>query len=158
MASLKSDKTAVSVTASGKSATVREPSAARRRLPVIEETLEVDKVEVDKGGYRIAKRIDTREQLIDELLQNHRVDIERRPVGLQLAGTDIPQPRYEGDTLIVPVLEEILVTEKRLVLVEEVRITRVRGTHRKPETVTLRKEEIVVERLAAEDSSKASSS
>jgi stress response protein YsnF len=58
-----------------------------------------------------------------------------------------PQTRYEGETLVVPVLEEVLVTEKRLVLVEEIRITRVRDTHRQPQTVTLRKDHIEIERL-----------
>ncbi len=124
----------------------------------MEERLQIDKIEVDLGGYRIAKRIETRDQTIDELLCNHRVEIERRPIGLQLPGKDAPEARYEGDTLIVPVVEEVLVTEKRLVLVEEVRITRVRGTYRKPQTVSLRKEEIFVERLAPEESSKGQSS
>lgn len=139
-------------------ALLQETKTVQQRLPVIEESLQVTKVEVDKGGYRIAKRVETREQLVDELLRDERVEIERRPMGLPLAGMDAPEMRYEGDTLIVPVVEEVLVTEKRLVLVEEVRITRVHGTHRKPQTVTLRKEEIVVDRLAAREPSSDQSS
>lgn len=131
-------------------------SSVLARLPVLEEVLQVDKVEVDQGGYRVVKKIETSDQLIDELLKTQKVEVERRAVGLQLPGTDIPEVRYEGDTLIVPVVEEILVTEKRLVLVEEVRITRVRGTHRQPQKVRLRKEKIEVERLAAEVVSTAS--
>ncbi len=70
----------------------------------------------------------------------------------------VAKQRQEGDTLIVPVIEEMLVTVKRLVLVEEVRITRVQGTHRKPQTFTLRKEHIEIERLAGEDASTGESS
>lgn len=126
----------------------RSDAVAASTLPVIDESVHVDKRAVDTGGYRISKKVEARRELVDELLLNHRVEIERRPVGLQLAGNDVPEPRYEGDTLIVPVLEEVLVTEKRLMLVEEVRITRVQGTHRQPQEVTLRKEEVSIERLA----------
>jgi stress response protein YsnF len=44
------------------------------------------------------------------------------------------------------VLKEVLVYEKRLKLVEEVRVTRRRETHHTQERVRLRREDIVVER------------
>ncbi len=134
------------------------PDEGTRRLPVIEESLHVAKQAVDRGGYRIHKQIETREQLVDELLRTEQVEIERRPINTAIADGAVPQTRQEGDTLIVPVIEEMLVTVKRLVLVEEVRITRVQGTHRKPQTFTLRKEHIEIERLAAEDASTGESS
>ncbi len=49
-------------------------------------------------------------------------NIERVAVGKIV--TDTPVQRQEGDTLILPVTEEVLVTEKRLLLREEIRITR----------------------------------
>lgn len=152
MAIIKTPKEAASAEASlpASSGSKTKERSVNRRIPVIEETLQVQKVEVDRGGYRVVKSIETRDESVDELLRNHRVEIERRPIGLQLKGMDAPPARYEGDTLILPVVEEVLVTEKRLVLVEEVRITRVRGTHRQPQTVSLRKEEISIERLAAQ--------
>ena len=122
-------------------------------VPLIEETLQVDKVARDRGGYRITKRVETRQELVDPPLRHHQVEIERRPIGRRLEGTTLPEPRYEGDTYIVPVIEEVLVTEKQLVLVEEVRITRVRGTHHAPQHVTLRKEDISIERLDQENPS-----
>lgn len=124
-----------------------------RTLPVLEERLHVDKVLKDRGGYRISKRVETREELIDEPLRHHKVDIERHPVGRRLLGEAMPEPRYEGDTYIVPVIEEVLVTEKQLVLVEEIRITRRQGMHHKPQQVTLRKEDISIERLEPKDPS-----
>ena len=59
--------------------------------------------------------------------------------------------RQEGDTLIVPVLEEVLVVEKRLLLKEEVRITRTRTEVHSPQAVTLRSEEAVIEEIAPEN-------
>jgi len=49
----------------------------------------------------------------------------------------------------VPVVEEVLVTEKRLVLIEEVRIRISETTHRDPQEVTLRKDVVDIERLEA---------
>jgi uncharacterized protein (TIGR02271 family) len=139
-------------------ATPPSVQTAVRSIPVVEESLQVTKEVVDRGGYRINKRVETRKELVDELLRTEHVEIERRQLNTELADDAIPQTRQEGDTLIVPVIEEILVTVKRLVLVEEVRITRTHGTHRKTQTFTLRKENIEVERLAAEDPSAVKSS
>jgi stress response protein YsnF len=49
--------------------------------------------------------------------------------------------------MIVPLLEEVLVVEKRLVLKEELRITKRQHKTRKPQRVTLRSEEVRVEHL-----------
>jgi stress response protein YsnF len=54
--------------------------------------------------------------------------------------------RQEGDTLIVPLVEDVLVLEKRLVLREEVRVTKKRRQVRSPQQVILRREEVIVER------------
>jgi uncharacterized protein (TIGR02271 family) len=133
------------------------PGRTETRIPVIEESLQVQKVPVDKGGYLIVKTVETRDHVVDELLTNRRIHIERRPIGRELLDMAPPETRYEGETLIVPVLEEVLVTVKRLVLVEELRITRADETHRTPQAFTLRKENIEVERLAPETTSVKSS-
>jgi uncharacterized protein (TIGR02271 family) len=122
------------------------------RLPVIEESLQIRKEVVDQGGVKVSKRVETREQLVDELLRSEHVEIERRPINTAIADDAVPGVRQEGDTLIVPVIEEVLISVKRLVLVEEVRITRTQKTHHKQQTFSLRKEQIEVERLAAEPS------
>jgi len=48
--------------------------------------------------------------------------IERVPIGRIVPST--PEQRQEGDTLVLPVVEEILVSEKKILLQEEIRITR----------------------------------
>jgi uncharacterized protein (TIGR02271 family) len=122
-------------------------------IPVIEETLQVEKVARDRGGYRITKRVQTHEELVDEPLRHHEVTIERRTLGLNLKGRALPKPRYEGETYIVPVIKEVLVTKKQWVLVEEVRITAISGTHHDPQHVTLRREDVSIERLDADEPS-----
>jgi uncharacterized protein (TIGR02271 family) len=119
----------------------------RRVLPIIEEVVSVQKHWVDKGGYRLSKQVETLEQTVDEVLRTSDVRIERVAIGRTLPEGEVPGVRQEGDTLVVPVIEEILVTEKRLVLREEIRVTRVEGTVRSPQTVSLRKENILIERL-----------
>jgi hypothetical protein len=49
------------------------------------------------------------------------VSVERVPIGIIVDSA--PQVQTEGDATILPVLEERLVVEKRLVLIEKVRIT-----------------------------------
>ena len=62
-------------------------------------------------------------------------------------GNDTPAPRYEGDTLVVPVLEEVLVVERRLRVKEELHITRSRVEERYQDTVPLKAERVEVERF-----------
>jgi stress response protein YsnF len=58
-----------------------------------------------------------------------------------------PALREEGDVLIVPVLEEVVVVEKRLVLKEELRIRRRAKSTLRELPVVLRKQRAVVDRL-----------
>jgi stress response protein YsnF len=62
----------------------------------------------------------------------------------------MPAIRNEGDTVVIPIVEEVLVIERRLLLKEEVRVRRVRSTERHQESVTLRHHEAVVTRLPVE--------
>jgi stress response protein YsnF len=59
----------------------------------------------------------------------------------------MPSTREEGDTLIVPVVEEQLVVSKRLVLKEEIHIRRERTQSRVSQSVPIEREHATVERL-----------
>ena|ERR1700730_1900188 len=80
--------------------------------------------EVEKANVQIALITGTRGQLVDKELTHVRVEIERVPIGRTI--NVVPSISQEGDTTIIPVVEEIVVVERRLVLKEEVRIRRVR--------------------------------
>ena len=118
-----------------------------RVVPVIEESLVVDKRVVDQGGYRIVKSVDVREEVVDEPLVAHTVDVERRIIGRLLPSMEVPASRQEGDTWIVSVVEEVLVTEKRLMLKEELHIRRTESTTHHLQKFSLRSENVAIERL-----------
>lgn len=114
-------------------------------MPLIAEEIEVGKRRVETGKVRVRKTVRTTEQVVDEPVFREEVEVERVAINRVL---DAPVgSRQEGDTLIVPLLEEVLVVEKRLILREEIRITRRRTEQRSAQSVTLRSEEATVERV-----------
>ena len=118
-------------------------------IPVIEEQLAVGKRRVETGaGARVVKSVDAREEVVDEPLTREDVSVERVAVNRAVDGP--VAVRYEGDTMIVPVLEEVLVVEKRLMLKEEIRITRRKTEFREPQRVVVRTEHAAVERIEDE--------
>lgn len=113
-------------------------------IPLAEETLTVGKQIEETGVVRVHKHTTEQTETVRVDTTQETVSVERVPVERFL---DAPvEVRQEGDTMIVPVLEEVVVVEKRLLLREEVRITRTRTTVPREETVVLRKEEAVIER------------
>jgi uncharacterized protein (TIGR02271 family) len=119
-------------------------------VPVMVEELDVQKHKVEAGRVRISKVVREHEELVDEPLLREEVIIERVPIN-RFVEEAIPL-RSEGDTIIVSLLEEVPVVEKRLMLKEELRITVRRVEAHKPISVTLRSEEATVERIASKDS------
>src|SRR5215472_3644960 len=114
------------------------------RLQLFAEDFSVNKETLETGRVRVATRTYEREALIDEDLARERVEIETVPVGRRIDA--VPEVRQEGDTTIVPVVEEVLVVERQLMLKEEVHIRRIHTTERHQERVTLRHQEAVVTR------------
>ncbi|WP_420153650.1 YsnF/AvaK domain-containing protein [Siphonobacter sp.] len=111
-------------------------------LLVIQERVNVDTETQETGRVTVTKRVHEHEERVELPLTQQQVKVERVAIN-QYIDTP-PAVRYEGETMIVPVVKEILV--KRLVLVEEVRITKeeVQTTTHQP--VMLRQEEIVITR------------
>ena len=114
-------------------------------IPLLEESVEVQKRVVDKGGVRITKLVHDQEEIVDEMLRQERVTVERVPINQPV--DQAPTIRREGSTLIVPILEEVLVVEKRLMLKEELRVTMQQVNHREPQSVNVRREEVIIERI-----------
>lgn len=114
-------------------------------VPVVVEELEVQKRVVETGKVRITKAVHEHDVVIDEPLFREEVEVERRPIHRAVDGP-IPA-RYEGETLIVSIVEETLVVEKRLMLKEELHIRKQRVETHQPQHVTLRSEEAQIERI-----------
>ena len=112
------------------------------------EEVSFDRETVETGRVRV--RVVTREhdETVEIPLTRETVEVERVAIGREIDA--MPAPRQEGDTLVMPVVEEVVVTLRKLVLKEELRLRRVRTTEQHRETVTLRRQEAIVERLPAE--------
>ena len=116
-------------------------------IPLAEEAVSVSKREVETGRVQVALTTETETVVAREVLRGRRVEVERVPVGRALAeGEAPPRSREEGDTLVVPLVEEVAVVAKRLVLREEVRVRFVATEAPFEEAVEVRRQPAAVER------------
>lgn len=125
--------------------TISEEVAA---IPLVEERLSVAKRQVESGRVRVHVTVEEHEETVREQLQHDDLQIERVPRNIRL--NEVPRVRLEGNTTIVPVVEEVLVVEKALVLVEEIHICRRSVSETAEIPVTVRVERADVEREATD--------
>jgi uncharacterized protein (TIGR02271 family) len=123
----------------------REPEVV---LPVIEESVSVGKRAVETGAVRVHKRVVEREEVVEMPLEVEEISVERVPINRLAEGP--VEVRQEGDVTIVPLVEEILVVEKRTLIREEIRMVKTRRTIQSRQNVVVRREEADVERTAGE--------
>ena len=114
-------------------------------LELAAEEVAVSRRTVQGQTVRIATTTRLREQQVAEELARETVEVERVAVGRIVDAT--PATRDEGDVTIIPVMEEVLVVERRLVLKEEIRIRRIRTTEVHRETVQLRQQSATITRI-----------
>lgn len=122
----------------------REEVAA---IPLVEERISVTKRQVESGRVRVHVTVDEREETVTEQVCRDDVQVEHVPRNVRIA--EMPHVRLEGSTTIVPVVEEVLVVEKALILVEEIHIRRRTEAETVQIPVTLKREQARVERAAA---------
>ena len=138
------------------------PSKDDRRLPtagqpaqearsdiisVIAERLRIEKKTVEGEGVRIHLVTDEEPTPANVTLRTERIEVERVAVGRVVESA--PPVREENGVTIIPVMEEVVVTETRLVLKEELHVRRIAGTREHQQTVLLRRQRAEVERLPA---------
>lgn len=117
-------------------------------IEVVREELQVGTRRVDTGrGVRVVKTVREHPQHIEQILRRDEVEVQRVAIDKIVALADAPVSRQEGDTLIIPILEEVLVTERRLRIKEELHITRTERAERHCDTVLLKSEEVAIERF-----------
>lgn len=120
-------------------------------IPVIEETARIDKRMVETGRVQVQTRTETSEEVLHETLRSDAVSVTRVPIDQVIAEGEVaPVTRTENGVTIIPVLEEVLVVEKRLVLKEEVHIRQTTSGEAVEVPVTLRRQHAVVERVSAD--------
>ncbi|MDB6087790.1 MAG: hypothetical protein JWN85_574 [Gammaproteobacteria bacterium] len=113
-------------------------------LPLAEEQLSIHKRSVTTGRVRITTSVDEREHRIHESLEREVVSVER--VAVDRIVDETPQIRQVGDVTIIPVVEEVAVVEKRLLLKEEIHVSKRRYVDSVDEPVTLKSTRAVIER------------
>jgi stress response protein YsnF len=120
-------------------------------LPLMDERLRLEKRSVEIGRVRVSLSTETTEEILRETLRSRRVEVQRIERGQEV--TEVPQTRQEGDVIIVPVVEEILVVEKRLVLKEEIHLRLVETETAVEERAVRRVQHATVERQASQSAS-----
>jgi uncharacterized protein (TIGR02271 family) len=110
------------------------------RMRVSEEELEIGKRVVSTGEVRVHKTVQLEQVREVVPLMREDVTVERRPLP---PGAGL-EPRREGDTLYVPIVEEELVIQKRLVAREELVIRKRQVMEEQVVEETLRRESVEV--------------
>ena len=124
---------------------IREDEASKI-IPVIEEHATVHREVVETGKVHIRKTVTKEDVKINLPITNESYEVERVPVESKILDEPPPAVRYEGDVMIIPVLKEITVVQKKYEVVEELRITRHLTETPLVQEITLLKEHIHVER------------
>ena len=115
-------------------------------IPVTEEQLHVRREVVDTGRtLRVRKQVEEAPATVQEPVTTEMVEVQRVAVGRVV--DEPPAVRHEGNVMVVPVVQERLVTRKELVLVEEIHLTRRREVTQAQADVVLRRERVTVERF-----------
>jgi uncharacterized protein (TIGR02271 family) len=112
-------------------------------IPVVEERLVADTRLVDLGELRIHKHVEYAEEVVAQQLTRDDLLVERVPINRPL--TAPAATRFEGDTLVVPIVKEVLVVHKQLMLVEEIRISKRQVTEEHELREVVRRERIAFE-------------
>jgi stress response protein YsnF len=91
-----------------------QPEATQDALSIVEEELRVEKRQVATGRVTVRTTTEISEEVARATLEGETVEVTRVPVNREIAVA--PSIRTEGDMTIIPVVEEVVVIEKRLVL------------------------------------------
>ena len=114
-------------------------------VPVIEEEVATGVRAVKTGSVRVDKKVEKRVRRVSAPMLHEDVEVRRVPINRVVEVA--PRARRQGDTVIVPVVEEELVVTKRLVLKEEIHLVKRRTRDRVVKEVELGRERARVRRL-----------
>jgi uncharacterized protein (TIGR02271 family) len=131
-------------TNAGRGSTSATGTISEERIPVAQESLSVGKRSVETGRVRVRTTVEEHEALIRDALAREEVEVVRVAIDREVG--EAPQVREDGGTTIIPLVDEVIVTSKRLVLREEIHIRRRSTTEQVEQAVTLRSTRAVIER------------
>lgn len=127
-----------------------EMSRADERDGAVSMPLHAERIAVGKRRVEemvsVKRATQTKTVSVEEVLTTENVVVEHVHIGQFV--DSVPPIREQGDTTIMPIVEEVAVLVKRLYLKEEVRVTKTRTTAPHIETVTLREQHARVTRTS----------
>lgn len=114
-----------------------------KTIPVIEEEVKTDIEITSTGSVLIQKKVHSENIFVDTPVTSENIQIDR--VSINQIVDEPPAPiRHEGETIIIPVLKEIMV--KKILIVEEVRVSKQIQSTLQTDKIELKKEEVIVTR------------
>ena len=113
-------------------------------IPLVGETLQVGKRTVETGTVRLHIGVEEQAETVQIPLTRTRWDVQHIPINKVVA--EAPLTRVEGATNVYPVIAERLVITRELVLVEELRVTRIEDTEVSASEHIVRRQVVVEER------------
>ncbi len=115
-----------------------------RRIPIVEEQVDITKRAVETGRVTVRSVVEEHEELVQASLMQQDVRVERVPFDREI--DEAPVVREENGVTIIPVVDEILVIEKRLVLREEIHVHKTQQTVDVEKPVTMRSTNVTIEK------------
>lgn len=122
-----------------------DAGAVSASLLLLEEQISVVRRRIAGDTIRVSTVTNRTEKHVAEEIVHERIEVEHVAIGRPV--DTVPPVREEGNVTVIPVVEEVVFIEKRLILKEEVHIRRVRVPELHREVMTLRQQDIVVERI-----------
>jgi uncharacterized protein (TIGR02271 family) len=119
-------------------------------VPIIAEQAEIHTRQREGDAVRIQRKDASHEETLRIPITHEEVDVQRIPVGARVDGP--VEPWRDGDTLIIPVMEQVPVVRMQWMVREEIRVTRHTKRKEHQERVRLERQEAVVERIRADNS------
>jgi uncharacterized protein (TIGR02271 family) len=117
-------------------------------MPVLAEKLTVQVRRSERARIRISKTVQEDQVTVEPLATRQEISITRVPIDRFIEGP--LGVRREGDTLIIPVCEEVPVVVMKTKLKEEVRVTTRTVSERRPTQVGVRREQVTIERIPSD--------
>ena len=116
--------------------------------PLVEEKARIEKRKISTGRVRVRTVMESATEFAGADLEEQTVQITRVPINKVV--NRVPPIRTEAQTTIIPVMEEVLVVEKQLLLKEELHVRRQVSADHVEVPITIHKQRAVVERLTNE--------
>lgn len=128
----------------GKSDPPRPASGEEQRLPLSEEHATLTKARVLDSRIRIERTTTSAAELLETELARDEVEIKHIAKNQLVEDDYSAEVRYEGDLLIIPVIEERVEIIRRKILKEEVHIRKVKKVEPYQQNVLVRSQEVKI--------------